>query len=174
MKTKYIYEFLRNKNLYEECEKYCNEQEAIAIQKQKAKPISKRQFAWKGHYTGCCYELSGDRFNHSAEFASLLNDEDMFPIDVVIPDIDDEQFDPETCIHLKDIKKFKKITKRFLDFVHGEPSEADRYYDWDSFGFSTNNEPSDDELIEWLGNIFINKTDVDDIDPAEWFAIPEF
>lgn len=174
MKTKYIYEFLRNKNLYEECEKYCKEHEAIEIQKQKAKPISKRQFAWKGHYTGCCYELSGDRFNHSAPFASLLEDEELIPIDVIIPDIDDEQFDPETCIHLKDIKKFKKITKRFLDFVHGEPSEADRYYDWDSFGFSTNDEPSDDELIEWLGNIFINKTDVDDIDPDDWFAIPEF
>lgn len=100
--------------------------------------------------------------------------EDMFPVDVIIPDIDDEQFDPETSIHLKDIKEFNAIKNRFLDFVHGEPSEADRYYDWDSFGFSINSEPSDDELIEWLGNIFIDKSDADNIDPHEWFAIPEF
>lgn len=174
MKTKYIYEFLRNQNLYEECEKYCNEHEAIEIQQQKAKPISKQKFAWKGHYTGCCYELSGDRFDDSAPFADLLNNEGMFPVDVVIPDIDKEQFDPETSIRLKDISEFDDIKKRFLDFVHGEPSEADRYYDWDSFGFNIKTEPSDDELVEWLGNIFINKTDVDDIDPDEWFAIPEF
>ena len=125
MKTKYIYEFLRNKNLYEECEKYCKEHEEIEIQKQKTTPISKRQFAWKGHYTGCCYELSGDRFDNSGQFATLLDNEGMFQVDVIIPDIDDEQFDPETCIHLKDISEFKDITKRFLDFVHGEPSEAD-------------------------------------------------
>lgn len=174
MKTNYIYEFLRNKNLYEECEKYCNEQEAIELQKEKVKPISKRQFAWKGHYTRCCYELSGDRFDNSGQFATLMDNEGMFPVDVVIPDIDDEKFDPETCIHLKDIKKFKKITKRFLDFVHGEPSKADRYYDWDSFGFSIKAKPSDDELIEWLGNIFIDKSDADNIDPDEWFAIAEF
>lgn len=174
MKTKYIYEFLRNKNLYEECEKYCKEHEEIEIQKQKTTPISKRQFAWKGHYTGCCYELSGDRFNHSAQFVEVLYGEDLIPVDVIIPDIDDEKFDPEKYIYLKDISEFKDITKRFLDFVHGEPSEADRYYDWDSFGFSIKSEPSDDELIEWLGNIFIYKSDVDDIDPDEWFAIAEF
>ena len=35
-------------------------------------------------------------------------------------------------------------------------------------------EYSDDELIEWLGNIFIDKSDADNIDPDEWFNIPEF
>ena len=42
MRTKYIYEFLRNKNLYEECEKYCKEHEEIEKQEQKTKQITSR------------------------------------------------------------------------------------------------------------------------------------
>lgn len=164
--------FLKEKGLYDECGEWCQplyvKQEQEKAAKKAAEPVGDREFYWEGHHTRCCYECSGERFNDSSSWDCVVNNLELIPIDYF-----EEDVPSAGVVKLKDIPEFNRICGRMMKFVNGDlDSDVDRCFDFDKFGFA--NEPSREQLTEWLGNIMVNADDIKDVDPDEWFAGPAF
>lgn len=171
-----IIAFLKEKGLYYECGEWCMplylKQEKEKADKKANQPVRERHFCWEGHYTRCCYESSGERFNDSSSWDIIVNNLELIPVNYSDP-TDPECETAEGFVKLKDCKEFNKIRQRMMDFVNGDlDSDVDRCYDFDKYGFD--NEPSEEQLTEWLGNLEFNPDDLKDIDPEEWFLGPSF
>lgn len=168
--------FLKEKGLYEECGEWCQPRFEKAEQEKAAalaaEPIPSRYFNWEGHYTRCCYEMSSERFDHSATWEYLINDLDLMPFNWSDPtDKDCER--AEGWVQFKDTKKFSAVCGRMLGFVDGVlDDDVDRCHDFDKFGFD--NPPSKDALKEWLGNLWIDPDEIEELDPKDCFVGPCF
>jgi hypothetical protein len=172
--------FLKEKGLYEECGEWCQprfvQQEKDKAAKKAAEPVWKRNFRWEGHHTRCCYECSGERFDDSNYWGHFVTNMDLLPFDFYDPSEDGPADTDENSVLLKECPTFKKLCEKMLKFVDGELDEdVDRCYDFDKFGFD--NPPSNDQLIEWLGNLVISKKDAEDPASETWedcFVGPSF
>lgn len=154
--------FLKDKGLYEECGEWCQlrfvQQEKDKADEKAAEHVWKRRFRWEGHYTRYCYECSGKRFNDSNNWAYLVTDLELLPFDFKDPSQGDKS-EPNS-VKLIDCPNFKEICKKMLKFVDGDlDHDVERCFDFDKFGFE--NPPSDQQLIEWLGNLEISKEDAE-------------
>lgn len=161
--------FLNEKGLYDECLNYCKplyeKQEKDKQAKLDAVPIVARKFYWEGHYTRCCYEMSAENFYDTAPWGEFVWDMGLLPFNYNDPTDPqtDEPIDTATIttVKLKDLKCFDKIRKRMHDFVDGNLDyEVERCHDFDKYGFY--NEPTDEQLDEWLGNLEVDSTEFDD------------
>lgn len=171
-----IIAFLKEKGLYYECGEWCMplylKQEKEKADKKAIQPVRERHFYWEGHYTRCCYESSGKCFNDSSSWDIIVNNLELIPINYADP-TDPECEYPEGYVDLKDCKEFNKIRQRMMDFVNGDlDCDVDRCYDFDKYGFQ--NEPSEEQLTDWLGNLKVDPDDLKDIDIEEWFLGPSF
>lgn len=171
-----LLKFIDEQGLRSKCEDYCKQLAEAEQLEMMATPIPMRKFRWKGHYTKCCYELSGERFNHSDTFEFIIMDKELIPIDYSEPDNDSDLALSDSEIRIKDslvdCLKFNYIKKRLLDFCDGDLGEADAYYDFDQFGFEQT--PTDSELVEWLGNLIVDKDEFYKSNPSDCFLPHHF
>lgn len=163
--------FLKEKGLYEECGEWCQpryvKQEQDKIEAKQNQPLVLRMFFWEGHYTRCCYESSGERFNDSIPWGYFVTNEDLLPFDYNDPAREDYKPDPKMNVKLKDCENFELLFKKLNAFVDGDlDGDVDRCYDFDKFGFD--NPPTEDMLREWLGNLEISEETANDPDNREW------
>ena len=163
--------FLKEKGLYEECGEWCQpryeQAEREKAAKKMAEPIGKRIFRWSGHYTGCCYEMSGDRFDHDIDWYYFVRSEELLPFKYNDPSWPEYKQNPDLCVKLKDTPTFARLCERMINFVNGDlPDYVDRCYDFDKFGFD--NRPTDDQLKEWLGKIEISEKEANSTDNVDW------
>lgn len=173
-----IIAFLKEKGLYYECGEWCMplylKQEKEKADKKAAEPVWKREFRWEGHHTRCCYECSGERFNDSNYWSYFVGNMELLPFTFIDPSAGDTHDDK--LVKLKDCKNFDKLCDKMFKFIDGDLDEdVDRCYDFDKFGFD--NPPSNEQLIEWLGNIEISKKDAEDPASETWedcFVGPSF
>ena len=171
-----IIAFLKEKELYYECGEWCMprylKEEKEKADKKAAEPIRDRNFNWEGHYTRCCYEMSSERFDHSASWEDLINDLDLMPF--CWEDPTDPNYErTEGWVKLKDTNKFNSMCGRMLGFVDGVlDDDVDRCHDFDKFGFD--NPPSHDALREWLGNLEVDPDEIEELDTDDCFGGPCF
>ena len=170
-----IVAFLKEKGLYDECGEWCQplyvKQEQEKAVKKATEPVGERKFYWEGHHTRCCYECSGERFNDTGSWEAVCNWLELIPVDFT--ELEPTENASKGYIKLKDIPEFNSICSRMMKFVNGDLDEdVDRCFDFDKFGFD--NEPSKEQLTEWLGNLSVNAYDIRDIDIDEWFTGPSF
>ena len=176
-------DFLNKKGLYDECLKYCKplyeKQQTEKQAKLDAVPIVKRKFYWEGHYTRCCYEMSAENFYDTDTWGNIVSDMELLPFNYYDPTdpLSDKLNTTDTTfatVKLKDVKCFADICKRMHDFVDGNlDHDVDRCYDFDKYGFE--NEPTDEQLDEWLGNLEVYPTDFDDnVDVSDCFKGSSF
>ena len=163
--------FLKEKGLYEECGEWCQpryvKQEQDKIKEKDEQPLVNRVFFWQGHYTRCCYESSGERFNDTLSWGYFVTNEDLLPFDYKDPARMDYKPDPKMNIKLRDCENFDLLCDKLLSFVNGDLKEdVDRCYDFDKFGFD--NPPTEDMLREWLGNLEISDETANDPALKEW------
>ena len=163
--------FLKEKGLYEECGEWCQpryvKQEQDKIKEKDEQPLVNRVFFWQGHYTRCCYESSGERFDDTLSWGYFVTNEDLLPFDYRDPARMDYQPDPKMKIKLRDCENFDLLCDKLLSFVNGDLKEdVDRCYDFDKFGFD--NPPTEDMLREWLGNLEISDETANDPALKEW------
>lgn len=163
--------FLKEKGLYEECGEWCQpryvKQEQDKIKEKDEQPLVNRVFFWQGHYTRCCYESSGERFNDTLSWGYFVTNEDLLPFDYKDPARMDYKPDPKMNIKLRDCENFDLLCDKLLSFVNGDLKEdVDRCYDFDKFGFD--NPPTEDMLREWLGNLEISDKTANDPALKEW------
>lgn len=170
-----IIAFLKEKGLYYECGEWCMplylKQEKEKADKKAKQPVRERHFYWEGHYTRCCYELSGERFNDSSSWDIIVNNLELIPVDYT--ELEPTEKASEGYVKLKDIPEFNNICDRMMRFVDSDlDSDVDRCFDFDKFGFD--NEPSKEQLTEWLGNLSVDANEVKDLDLDDWFRGPAF
>jgi hypothetical protein len=163
--------FLKEKGLYEECGEWCQpryvKQEQDKIKEKDEQPLVNRVFFWQGHYTRCCYESSGERFNDTLSWGYFVTNEDLLPFDYRDPARMDYKPDPKMNIKLRDCENFDLLCDKLLSFVNGDLKEdVDRCYDFDKFGFD--NPQTEDMLREWLGNLEVSEETAKDPDNKEW------
>lgn len=163
--------FLKEKGLYEECGEWCQpryvKQEQDKIKAKEEQPLVNRVFFWQGHYTRCCYESSGERFNDTMAWGYFVNNEDLLPFEYKDPARMDYQPDLKMNIKLKDCYHFDLLCDKLLSFVNGDLNDdVSRCYDFDKFGFD--NPPTEDMLKEWLGNLEVSEETAKDPDNQEW------
>lgn len=171
-----IIAFLKEKGLYNECGEWCMplylKQEKEKADKIAAEPIREREFYWEGHYTRCCYELSGERFDHTGSWEDVINELDLLPFNYSDP-TDPQCETAEGFVKLKDTNKFNSLCARMIGFVNGGlDDDVDRCHDFDKFGFG--HQPSDAALREWLGNLEVNPDEIEDLDTSDCFGGPCF
>lgn len=163
--------FLKEKGLYEECGEWCQpryvKQEQDKIKEKQEQPLVNRVFFWEGHYTRCCYESSGERFNDTLSWGYFVTNEDLLPFEYRDPARMDYQPDPKMNVKLKDCYHFDLLCDKLLSFVNGDLNDdVSRCYDFDKFGFD--NPPTEDMLKEWLGNLEVSEETAKDPDNQEW------
>lgn len=162
---------------------------AKKTEEMKSKPIGERAFRWNGHLSRACYECSGDDFNDDTDVMEYLNgggpnvevglkffdknSKMWFPdgkggFEAKLPTIDD------TFIQLKDLNTvgvkeeasnwFREIIVMLLngkDWDEIDGGDCESCYLFDEFGFTSEETPTDEELREWVDNLYVDREAVE-------------
>ena len=157
-------EFIKEKGLTYELHVFIQKKLEEKADKQNKMSVGDLPFDFEGHYSRLCYECSGDNFNESGTFAHVLRDRLYYAVD---PNTTDEYY-KNVLENEKD--KYVKVTEalteeeigvvhqKLMKFVNQENNTFD-YHLTDKFGF-TGRVPTDNEILEWLKSLYIEKDNV--------------
>lgn len=174
---KHLIDFIKSKGLAEECEKYCELKEKEERELASKVAVGDREFHWEGHYTGCCYEMSGEHFNRTSTFNDLCVERNYIPVEYFDPSSEVKAWNTipenEEIISLREMEekydvKFDKVFKYLRSFVNGNIGKGNRCYDFADFGFDVY--PTDEQLKTWLEQLrFVVSSINDDVKSYDWF-----